>query len=63
MTVEILEEPWLTDPVDKEVLRQALHDLTSNIASVEGLTMITPDNTTTVDDYREQYSNLRTPFC
>ncbi|KAF5344858.1 hypothetical protein D9756_011190 [Leucocoprinus leucothites] len=55
MTARALKEPWLTDSVDKAVLRTALHDLTSTISSVQGLTMITPDNTTTIDDYLDNY--------
>ncbi|KAJ3567244.1 hypothetical protein NP233_g6490 [Leucocoprinus birnbaumii] len=55
LTARALQGPWLTDPVDKAVLRQALHDVTSTISSVPGLTMITPDNTTNVDDYLDNY--------
>ncbi|KAA1477787.1 hypothetical protein DENSPDRAFT_867739 [Dentipellis sp. KUC8613] len=47
--------PWLVDPVDKVVLVQALNDVVSNLNSVPGLTMITPDNTTTIQDYVNNY--------
>ncbi|EIM84175.1 uncharacterized protein STEHIDRAFT_62168 [Stereum hirsutum FP-91666 SS1] len=47
--------PWLTDPVDKEILIQALNDVVSNMGNVTGLTMITPDNTTTISEYVDNY--------
>ncbi|KAF9525707.1 cellobiose dehydrogenase [Crepidotus variabilis] len=51
-----LVDPWFTDPIDKEVLLQGLNDIVANIPKVSGLTMITPDNTTTVKDYVDAYS-------
>ncbi|EIW75667.1 cellobiose dehydrogenase [Coniophora puteana RWD-64-598 SS2] len=50
-----LVNPWLVDPVDKAVLVQALEDIVSNVSQVEGLTMITPDNTTTLQEYVDSY--------
>ncbi|KAH7911765.1 putative cellobiose dehydrogenase [Hygrophoropsis aurantiaca] len=47
--------PWFTDPVDKAVLITALEDIVSNINTVPGLTLITPDNTTTITDYVNAY--------
>ncbi|KAF9524951.1 cellobiose dehydrogenase [Crepidotus variabilis] len=47
--------PWFTDPVDKAVLLQGINDLVANIPKVSGLTMITPDNTTTVKAYVDAY--------
>ena len=46
-----LVNPWLTDAVDKTVLLQALNDVVSNINSVPGLTLITPDKTQTLEEY------------
>ncbi|THG94036.1 hypothetical protein EW026_g7350 [Hermanssonia centrifuga] len=43
--------PWLVDPVDKQVLLQALNDVVSNIGTVNGLTMITPDKGMTLEEY------------
>ncbi|KAG6918092.1 substrate-specific activator of APC-dependent proteolysis [Tephrocybe rancida] len=51
MTARALVGPWFTDPIDKAVLIQGLNDIVSNIKSVPGLTLITPDNTTTISDY------------
>ncbi|KAK7056498.1 substrate-specific activator of APC-dependent proteolysis [Paramarasmius palmivorus] len=47
--------PWLTDPVDKEVLIQGVKDIVSNIKSVPGMTLITPDNTTSIESYINNY--------
>ncbi|KAH8806689.1 hypothetical protein DL96DRAFT_1698942 [Flagelloscypha sp. PMI_526] len=55
LTAKPLVTPWFTDPVDKAVLLKALKDLVSSIRSVPGLTLITPDNTTTIDDYVNSY--------
>ncbi|EIW86086.1 the flavin domain of cellobiose dehydrogenase [Coniophora puteana RWD-64-598 SS2] len=51
-----LVNPWLTDPVDKAVIIQALEDIISTVSRVEGLTLIMPDNTTTLHDYVDNYS-------
>ncbi|KAH7920130.1 hypothetical protein BV22DRAFT_823461 [Leucogyrophana mollusca] len=47
--------PWFTDPVDKSTLITALNDIVSNINTVPGLTLITPDNTTTMTAYVNNY--------
>ncbi|KAF5390938.1 hypothetical protein D9757_003923 [Collybiopsis confluens] len=52
---KILVNPWFQDPGDKPVLLQGLKDIVSNIASVSGLTLITPDNTMTMDQYVNEY--------
>nr|Q01738.1 RecName: Full=Cellobiose dehydrogenase; Short=CDH; AltName: Full=Cellobiose-quinone oxidoreductase; Flags: Precursor [Phanerodontia chrysosporium]AAB61455.1 cellobiose dehydrogenase [Phanerodontia chrysosporium]AAB92262.1 cellobiose dehydrogenase [Phanerodontia chrysosporium]AAC49277.1 cellobiose dehydrogenase [Phanerodontia chrysosporium] len=51
----VLTPPWLVNPVDKTVLLQALHDVVSNIGSIPGLTMITPDVTQTLEEYVDAY--------
>ncbi|KAJ8488449.1 hypothetical protein ONZ45_g13954 [Pleurotus djamor] len=51
----VLVEPWLTDPIDKAVLLQGVGDIVAGISNVSGLTMITPDNTTTFTDYVNNY--------
>jgi hypothetical protein len=50
-----LVNPWLVDPVDKVVLIQALKDVVSNLNSVSGLTMITPDIHQTIEQYVDAY--------
>nr|AGE45679.1 cellobiose dehydrogenase [Phlebia lindtneri]AGE97206.1 cellobiose dehydrogenase [Phlebia lindtneri] len=50
-----LVQPWLVNPVDKQILLQALHDVVSNINSVPNLTMITPDVTQSLEDYVNKY--------
>ncbi|KAG6873702.1 hypothetical protein C0995_012164 [Termitomyces sp. Mi166 len=55
MTARPLVNPWFTDPVDKAVLVQAINDLILNVNNIPGLTLITPDNTTTVTDYVNDY--------
>nr|BAC20641.1 cellobiose dehydrogenase [Grifola frondosa] len=50
-----LVNPWLTDPVDKTVLIQALNDVVSNMNSISGLTMITPDSGMTIEEYVDLY--------
>ncbi|EGN94369.1 hypothetical protein SERLA73DRAFT_171373 [Serpula lacrymans var. lacrymans S7.3] len=50
-----LVNPWFTDPVDKSTLITALNDIVSNINTVPGLTLITPDNQTTITDYVNSY--------
>nr|ACF60617.1 cellobiose dehydrogenase [Gelatoporia subvermispora] len=50
-----LENPWLTDPVDKVVLIQALEDVISTLPSVPDLTMITPDSGMTLEEYVDLY--------
>ncbi|KAI0795146.1 hypothetical protein C8Q75DRAFT_530992 [Abortiporus biennis] len=50
-----LVNPWLVDPIDKQILLQALHDVVSNMNTVPGLTMITPDAGQTIDQYVDAY--------
>ncbi|OBZ78256.1 Cellobiose dehydrogenase [Grifola frondosa] len=50
-----LVNTWLTDPVDKTVLIQALNDVVSNMNSISGLTMITPDSGMTIEEYVDLY--------
>jgi len=51
-----LQGPWLTDPVDKEVLLKSLNDIVGDAKAIPGVTMITPDNSTTVSKYLDNYS-------
>ncbi|KAM5531153.1 hypothetical protein V8D89_015174 [Ganoderma adspersum] len=55
LNAKALSNPWLTDPTDKTVLLQALHDVVSNINSISNLTMITPDATMTIEEYVDAY--------
>ncbi|KAJ7489446.1 cellobiose dehydrogenase [Mycena latifolia] len=50
-----LVNPWLVDPVDKSTLIQGLQDIVSGMSAVPGMTMITPDNTTNIVDYVNNY--------
>nr|BAD36748.1 cellobiose dehydrogenase [Irpex lacteus] len=50
-----LVNPWLVDPVDKQVLLQALNDVVSNIKSIQNLTLITPDVHQTIEEYVDAY--------
>ncbi|KAJ7705314.1 hypothetical protein B0H17DRAFT_1156782 [Mycena rosella] len=50
-----LVNPWLVDPVDKAVLIQGLQNIVAGVALVPGMTMITPDNTTNIVDYVNNY--------
>ncbi|TFK46998.1 the flavin domain of cellobiose dehydrogenase [Heliocybe sulcata] len=56
LTVLPIEYPWFTDPVDKETLITALEDFVAGVKQVQGLTLITPDNTTTIVDYVNNYN-------
>jgi len=51
----ILTNPWFTDPIDKATLITGINEIISGAKGVSGLTLITPDNTTTVDDYVNNY--------
>lgn len=51
-----LVNPWFTDPVDKETMVIALEDFVANVKDIPGLTLITPDNTTTITDYVTGYN-------
>ncbi|PPQ99962.1 hypothetical protein CVT24_009541 [Panaeolus cyanescens] len=55
LTARTLVDPWFTDPVDKEVIITGIKDLVAGVKNVPGLTMITPDNTTTIDSYVNNY--------
>ncbi|KAH9475934.1 substrate-specific activator of APC-dependent proteolysis [Psilocybe cubensis] len=55
LTARPLVNPWFVDPVDKTVLIQGLNDIVAGVKNVPGLTMITPDNTTTITDYVNNY--------
>ncbi|KAF9447344.1 hypothetical protein P691DRAFT_821966 [Macrolepiota fuliginosa MF-IS2] len=55
LTARALVNPWFTDPVDKQVLIQGINDVLSTVRNVSGLTLITPDNTTTITDYVNNY--------
>lgn len=52
LTGRSLTDPWLVDSVDKEVLLQGLTDIVNGIANVSDLALVTPDNTTTIEEYR-----------
>ncbi|TDL21117.1 cellobiose dehydrogenase [Rickenella mellea] len=53
-----LVNPWFTDPNDKAALLSGINNVISGVKQVPGLTLITPDNTTTVEDYVNNYVNL-----
>ncbi|CAK5262202.1 unnamed protein product [Mycena citricolor] len=48
-------DPWLNDSDDKSVLIQGLNDIVSGMALVPGMQMVTPDNTTTISAYVQNY--------
>ncbi|KAG8909001.1 hypothetical protein FRB99_000104 [Tulasnella sp. 403] len=52
---KVLTNPWFQDPTDKTVLIQGINSLLSTMNQVPGLTLITPDNTTTITDYVNNY--------
>ncbi|KAG8745775.1 hypothetical protein FRC10_007036 [Ceratobasidium sp. 414] len=51
MRSRIITSPWLTDPVDKVVLVNAITDLLSTYKQVPGLQLISPDNTTSISTH------------
>ncbi|KAJ2927968.1 hypothetical protein H1R20_g9137, partial [Candolleomyces eurysporus] len=55
LTGRALANPWFTDPVDKESLITGINEILSSMKNVPGLTLITPDNTTSIRDYVESY--------
>ncbi|KAG6820015.1 substrate-specific activator of APC-dependent proteolysis [Arthromyces matolae] len=55
LTARPLVNPWFSDPVDKAVLIQVINDLILNVPNISGLNLITPDNTTTVTNYVNNY--------
>ncbi|KAK0477718.1 cellobiose dehydrogenase [Armillaria luteobubalina] len=58
LTARALVNPWFTDEIDREVLLQGLQEIVSTMPQVSGMTMITPDNTTTMEDYGESLGSL-----
>ncbi|KAK7037807.1 substrate-specific activator of APC-dependent proteolysis [Paramarasmius palmivorus] len=54
----VLEDPWLTDPVDREVLLRGVQDIVSNMADISGLDLVMPDNSTSLEDYGTVLFNL-----
>ncbi|KAJ6600770.1 cellobiose dehydrogenase [Mycena sp. CBHHK59/15] len=55
LTAQPLVNPWLVDPLDKTTLIQGLNDIVAGISAVPGMVMITPDNTTTIQNYVNNY--------
>ncbi|KAI0261221.1 cellobiose dehydrogenase [Gloeopeniophorella convolvens] len=55
LNAQPLVNPWFQDPTDKTVLVTAIKNLVSEVSSVPGLTMITPDNHMTIDQYVDAY--------
>lgn len=51
---KVITGPWFQDPVDKAVMLTGINNLLSTMNTITGLTMITPDNTTTITDYGTQ---------
>ena len=51
----ILTNPWFVDPVDKATFITGINEIVNAAKSVSGLTLITPDNTTTINDYVNNY--------
>lgn len=51
MRGQVITDPWLTDPVDKAVLVTAVTDLLSTYKQIPNLTLISPDNVTSVDTH------------
>ncbi|KZS87659.1 cellobiose dehydrogenase [Sistotremastrum niveocremeum HHB9708] len=51
----ILTNPWFTDPNDKATLVNGLQQIINSAKNVPQLTLITPDNTTTLQDYVDNY--------
>jgi cellobiose dehydrogenase (acceptor) len=55
MTAQPITNPWLTDAEDAKILFQALQDTVSTYKNVSNLVMISPDNTTTLKDFFDNY--------
>ncbi|EJD48894.1 cellobiose dehydrogenase [Auricularia subglabra TFB-10046 SS5] len=55
MKGQALVQPWFQDPVDKQVLVDGLNRIVSSAKQVANLTLITPDNTTTIQSYVDNY--------
>ncbi|KAK0199858.1 hypothetical protein DFS33DRAFT_1399343 [Desarmillaria ectypa] len=56
LTARALVNPWFVDVIDREVLLQGLQEIVSSMPLVNGMKMITPDNTTTMENYVLDYS-------
>ncbi|PBK88877.1 cellobiose dehydrogenase flavo protein-like protein [Armillaria gallica] len=55
LTARTIEDPWLQNDFDKNTLIQGISDIVNSIGNVSGLTMIMPDDTTTVEEYINNY--------
>ncbi|KAG8994110.1 hypothetical protein FRB94_010106 [Tulasnella sp. JGI-2019a] len=55
MYMSPIVNPWFQDPEDKTAIMAGITTLLSTIKSVPNLTLITPDNTTTMTDYVNNY--------
>ncbi|KAI0320478.1 cellobiose dehydrogenase [Amylostereum chailletii] len=55
LNAQPIVQPWFQDPIDQQVLTAAIKTLVANIDNISGLTMITPDNHMTIDQYVEAY--------
>lgn len=51
----VLTNPWFQDPVDKGVMIAGINEILGQVKNVPGLAVITPDNTTTVTNYVNNY--------
>ncbi|KAF7341559.1 Carbohydrate-binding module 1 protein [Mycena sanguinolenta] len=52
-----LVQPYFTDSVDEATLVTAINDVIASVKNVPGLTLITPDNTTTVSNFVATYAD------
>ncbi|KAJ7730606.1 hypothetical protein DFH07DRAFT_162631 [Mycena maculata] len=57
LTALPLVEPYFTDPIDEATLVAAINDVITSVKNVPGLTLITPDNTTTVPHFVNTYAD------
>ncbi|KAF7760214.1 CAZyme family AA8 [Agaricus bisporus var. burnettii] len=55
MTMQPIDDPWLTDKNDEAVLWQAVQDTFSTYKNVSNLVMISPDSTTTLQQFFKNY--------
>lgn len=51
----VLQNPWFQDANDKATIIQGINELLAGVKDVPNLRLITPDNTTTVTDYVNNY--------
>ncbi|KIM76897.1 cellobiose dehydrogenase [Piloderma croceum F 1598] len=49
----LLIQPWLVDPVDKSTMISVLSDIVAGVKTVPNLTLIEPDNCTTIEQFGE----------